>query len=95
MYSQVNSTTGIFYKNTIEDNLNHDLSDMLLNQNVYSACWVEIKTHGKSYGYVRADICENPRGRIWQNLDMDVLSNLAHIIALELYYRGLEVSEIE
>ncbi|MCR5350661.1 MAG: GGDEF domain-containing protein [Acholeplasmatales bacterium] len=95
MNGSTNSSTGIFYRNLIDDSMNQDLAVPLLNQKVYSSFWVEIKAHGKSFGYVRADICENPRGRIWQNLDMDVLLNLAQVIGLELYYRNLEIGKIK
>ena len=56
---------------------------------------IEIKVHGKSFGYLRADICSNPSGRIWQNLDIDVLSDFAHILALELYYRNITIEELQ
>ena len=91
----LNAFTGIFYKNHIDDNLNEEISSSLKEQNIFSTYWVEIKTHDKSFGFLRADICCNPSGRIWQNLDIDILSNFAHTLALELYYRNLELKDID
>ena len=97
MKTYINNHTGIFYKNSFEDELSDRLKELLVplkEQGIYSAYWVEIKAHGKLFGYVRADIVENPSGRIWQNLDMDVLSGLAHTLALELYYRNTSIEEL-
>ena len=94
MKTYINAHTGIFYKNSLDDNLNLELLEPLKKQGIYSAFWVEIKTHGKLFGYIRADIVENPSGRIWQNLDMDVLANMAHILALELYYRNISIEDL-
>ncbi len=97
MKTYINNYSGIFYKNSFEDELSDRLKDLLVplkEQGIYSAYWVEIKAHGKLFGYLRADIVENPSGRIWQNLDMDVLSGLAHTLALELYYRNTKIEEL-
>jgi len=95
MTTVINQHTGIFYKNLIDDNLNQKLNMEFLKQNVYSTFIVELTVHGKFFGYLRADVCENPRGRIWQNLDMDVLLNLGHVIALELYYQNKEIKDLK
>ncbi len=95
MKSGINTHTGIFYKNNINDNRNKAIADPLTEQGITSAYWVEIKVHGKSFGYLRADICSNPSGRIWQNLDIDVLSDFAHILSLELYYRNTSIEELK
>ena len=91
----LNTHTGIFYKNCLDDNANSNIASELLNQGVYSVFWIEVKAHNKSYGYVRADICDNARGRIWQNLDIDILTNFCHLLALELYYRNIDIKELE
>ena len=90
----INAHTGIFYKNNLADDRNKTLGEALLSQGIYSTAWIQIKVHDKLFGYIRADICSNPSGRIWQNLDLDVLLNFAHILALELYYRNITIEEI-
>lgn len=95
MKAHINPHSGIFYKNFIEDGLNSKLTNALEEQGIFSAFWVEIKSHGKMFGYVRADIVLNPSGRIWQNLDIDVLLNFAHVLAEELYYRDLKIEDIK
>ena len=95
MKAHVNPHTGIFYKNFIGDGLNNKLTEALESQGIYSAFWVQIKAHGVLFGYVRADIVLNPSGRIWQNLDVDVLLNFAHLLAEELYYRNLKIEDIK
>lgn len=94
MKSSMNSQTGIFFKNYIGDNLNQNIMKELEEQNIYSILWVEIKSHGKSFGYLRADICSNPSGRIWQNLDIDILHNIACLIGVELYYNNKEIKDL-
>ena len=90
----VNPHTGIFYKNNINDNRNKAITDALVEQGISSTFWIEIKAHDHFYGYLRADVCSNPSGRIWQNLDIDVLASFAHILALELYYRNKNINEL-
>ena len=70
------------------------IKDMLEN-GIYSVIYCDITAYGKSFGYVRADVSENPRCRIWQNLDMDVLLNFAHILAVELYYQHMDLEDLE
>lgn len=94
MRKHLNNQTFLFQINNIDDFLNKELSKSLIEQNVRSAFWSEIKTHGKSFGFIRCDITENPSGRIWQNLDMDVLSNFSHLLALELYYRNTTIEDL-
>ena len=94
MKIHINAHSGIFYKNFIEDGLNSELTSELQSQGIYSAFWVEVRTHGKLFGYVRCDIVENPSGRIWQSLDMDVLASFARILAEELYYRKLKIEDL-
>lgn len=95
MKNHINNHTGIFCKNSLEDDFNKELVYELKSQGIYSSFWVEIKIHEKSFGFVRADIVENPSGRIWQNLDIDVLLNFANILALELYYRNIELKDLK
>jgi len=90
----INTHTRIFYKNSFDENVN-GVAQELLKQGIYSVFWIELYSHEKSFGFLRADICENTRGRIWQNLDMDILINLCHKLATELYYRNLEISDLE
>ena len=90
----INTHTGAFYKNNITDDRNKKLGDALISQGITSACWAQIAVHGKVFGYLRADITSNPSGRIWQNLDLDVIINFAHILALELYYRNITIEEL-
>ena len=95
MKTHTNPHTGIFYKNFIGDRLNAKLTNVLESQGIYSAFWVEVKSHGKFFGYVRADIVLNPSGRIWQSLDIDVLLNFAHLLGEELYYRNIAIEDIK
>ena len=90
----LNTHTGVFYKNNLADDRNKKLCNALVSQGMSSALWVQIAVHDKEFGYLRADICSNPSGRIWQNLDVDVLINFAHILALELYYRNTTIEEL-
>ena len=94
MEKGLNTHTGIFYKNSIEDNLNEAILNKLKKQGISSVYWVQVKAHDRVFGYLRADICCNPSGRIWQNLDIDILHNLANILAIELYYRDMEIKDI-
>lgn len=94
MEKGLNAHTKIFYKNFIEDNLNEALLTKLKEQGISSTYWVQVVAHERVFGYLRADICCNPSGRIWQNLDIDILHNLANILAIELYYRDLEIKDI-
>ncbi|MBR6071450.1 MAG: GGDEF domain-containing protein [Acholeplasmatales bacterium] len=95
MYKHINNHTGIFYRNSIDEYFNKELAYELRSQGIYSSFWVEIKAHDKSFGFVRADITENPSGRIWQNLDMDVLLNFANTLALELYYQNINLDDLK
>ena len=94
MENYINAHTKLFYKNSIDDNLNNKLAKEFKKQSIYSSAWVQIKAHDKVFGYIRADIVSNPSGRIWQTLDIDVLVNFAHILGLELYYRNIEIEDI-
>ena len=92
----INTNTGICNVNSIVQDM-FTLSPVLkemVNDGVYAIVYAKIAIYGKTFGYVRADCCENPRGRVWQSIDMDVLLNLAHILALELYYQHLELDEL-
>ena len=92
----INTNTGICNVNSIVQDM-FTLSPVLkemVNDGVYAIVYAKIAIYGKTFGYVRADCYENPRGRVWQSIDMDVLLNLAHILALELYYQHLELDEL-
>lgn len=94
----INENTGICYINSLANEVSSGkitFLKRLLDDGIYSFFFCKIAVYGKTFGYVRADITENPRGRIWQNLDIDVLLNLAHILALELYYREKEIDTLE
>ena len=90
----LNHQTAIFSKNTITGKETDKASQEIFAQNIYSALYIEIQAYGKHYGYVRADIINNPRGRIWQNTDMDILLNLAHTLALVLYKDNKELKDL-
>lgn len=94
--SSLNESIGIAYVNSIAEDLrtNKTMLKKLLDDGIYSVLFCRMEVYGKHFGYVRADVCTNPRGRIWQNLDIDVLLNLAHILALELYYQHLEIEDL-
>lgn len=82
----INSTAQILYRD--------EFCQEMLNDGVYAVCFTKISVYGKDFGYVRADIIDNPRGRIWQNLDLDILLNFAHILAISLYYQQLELEDL-
>ena len=92
----LNESIGIAYINSIAEDLrtNKTILKRILDDGIYSVFFCKIEVYGKHFGYVRADVCTNPRGRIWQNLDIDVLLNLAHVLALELYYQHLEIEDL-
>ena len=92
----INNNTGICNLNSIaQDSINvSPILREMLQDGVYAIFYAKISIYGKDFGYVRADCCENPRGRVWQNIDMDVLLNLAQILALELYYQHLELEDL-
>lgn len=90
-----NSTTGLFYKNTfILGEESTKIDKICLDEGIFSSAYVEIKVHNKSFGYLRADVTENVRGRIWQSLELDILETIAHTIALELYYQQKEIKDL-
>lgn len=91
----INQQTSIFSKNTITGNENDKATQELYSQGIYSCLFCEIGAYGKHFGFVRADIVSNPRGRIWQNTDMDILLELAHTLALILYYENKELKDLK
>ena len=92
----LNHYTRVSVRNTIgtEEEENNRLFKALAMQNVYSAFHCEIALYGKLYGYLRVDITNNDRGRIWQDLDLSILTNLAYTIALELYYNNKTIDDL-
>ncbi len=91
----VNPTIGIYYRNTfLYGELASPIDKSSLEEGIYSSAYIELRFKNKLFGYVRADITENVRGRIWQNLDLDVLLTLAHTLAQELYYKNIKVEDI-
>ena len=95
LLKMLNPQTNIFCKNTIKGTENDLASKEICNQGIYSACYVEIEAYGKHYGFVRCDIVLNPRGRVWQNVDMDVLLTFAHNLALIMHYNKLELKDLK
>ncbi len=92
-YFSGNNTT--FGKNIIsEDDKSSKLLSRLLNDGIYSIFYVQIKYKDKLYGYLRADLNNNDRGRIWQELHKNVLQVIANYIALELNARGIELKDL-
>ena len=91
----INPHTSIFSKNTITGSEQDDVEHEAYKQGIYSVCYAEIKAYGKHFGFVRADIIENPRGRIWQNSDVDVLLDLAHVLGLILYFKNMKLSDLK
>ncbi len=91
----LNPQTMVFNKNTITGHETNPVEIESYKQGVYSVCYVEIKAFDKHFGFIRADIIENPRGRIWQNADIDVLLTLAHTLGLLLYYRGISLNDLK
>lgn len=91
-----NHYTHISVRNTItpgEDD-NTKLMQALIMQKVYSAYFCEITAFDKHFGYLRVDITNNDRGRIWQDLDLSILTNMAYLIALELYYNQKTIDDL-
>lgn len=83
----INSIAQVLYKDSFFEEM--------LNDGVYAVCFTKISVFGKDFGYVRADILDNPRGRIWQNLDLDILLNFAHILAICLYYQHMDLDDLD
>ena len=91
----LNPTTGLYHRNTfLYGELASSIDKISLEEGIYSSAYVELRFKNKFFGYVRVDITENVRGRIWQNLDLDILLTLAHTLAQELYYNNMEVADI-
>ena len=92
----LNHYTRTAVRNTIgtEEEENNRLFKALAMQKVYSAYFCEISIFDKKYGYLRVDITNNDRGRIWQDLDLSILTNLAYSIAFQLYYKNLEIDDL-
>ena len=91
----VNRTTEIFYINEIKQlaSLHQDvLVKKFEEQQIVSACYVEISYAGNFYGYLRADT--TACFRIWQHTDMDLLLTAAKAIAMSLYYQGKTLEEM-
>lgn len=87
--------SAVFTKNVIsEDDKASKVLTRLLNDGIYSIFYVRIKYKDKLYGYLRADLNNNDRGRIWQNLHKDILQVMANYIALELHSRGIELKDL-
>ncbi len=91
----VNSTIGIYHRNTfLYGEEASPIDKISLEEGIYSSTYIELRVKNKLFGYVRADITENVRGRIWQNLDLDILLTLAHTLAQELYYKNIELKDL-
>ncbi len=92
----VNHYTKICVRNTItpEEGENSKLLEALAEQKVYSVFFCEIAAFEKKFGYLRVDITNNDRGRIWQDLDLSILTNMAYLIALELYYNNKTIDDL-
>ena len=87
--------SAVFTKNVIsEDDKSSKVLTRLLNDGIYSIFYVRIKYKDKLYGYLRADLNNNDRGRIWQSLHKDILQVIANYIALELHSRGIELKDL-
>lgn len=80
-------TNGIFIENTVSANasLTTPLYNEFRKQGVYASAIFLIKTNGKTYGILRADMASVNTGRMWQNDDLVLLLNLANTIALAKY----------
>ncbi len=91
-----NHYTHISVRNTItqDEDKNNKLVQALIMQKVYSAYFCEITAFDKKFGYLRVDITGNERGRIWQDLDLSILTNMAYLIALELYYNHKTIDDL-
>ena len=95
LLKMLNPHTSVFCKNSIKGTENDEATQDIHNQGIYSSYYCEIKVLDHHYGFVRCDIVTNPRGRIWQSLDMDVFLNLAHTLALLLFYYKLELNDLK
>ena len=85
----------VFCKNVItDDDKSSRLLTRLLSDNIYSIFYARIKIKDNLYGYLRADINNNDKGRIWQPLHKDVLQAIANYIALILNSKDIELKDI-
>ena len=92
----INHYTRICIRNSItpDDGDGGRLLQALALQKVYSTFICEISLNEKKYGYLRVDITENARGRIWQDLDTAILTDLAYLIAVGLYYQDKTIDDL-
>ncbi len=84
-------STGTFYENVVlaaTTCLHFDLYKAFLEQKIYASYLSQIKAFGKVYGYLRVDMVATDTGRIWQQNDLVILTNLTNLIGLALYAKN-------
>ena len=70
------------------------INNILYKENITSLLMCSISVYGVDYGIIRAEICSVGRGRIWQDDEKVVFLNLAHMIALILYYQNKKIEDL-
>ncbi|MGM9972055.1 MAG: GGDEF domain-containing protein [Anaeroplasmataceae bacterium] len=91
--NNVRNNVGIFYDNaTLESKVKNSnlLVKKMIENDIMATAIVELKAFEKTYGFLRADMVVLDTGRIWQQTDLTVLLELAHIIALNKYINDLK-----
>ncbi len=95
MKSSFIGNNAVLSKNKIsEDDKASKFLYRLFNDGIYSICYVRIKINDHLYGYLRADVNNNDRGRIWQSLHKDILQVIANYIATKLDSLKLELKDL-
>ena len=95
MRSHFSGNNAVFCKNVItEDDSSSRVLTRLLNDGIFSIFYVRIKIKDNLFGYLRADVNNNDKGRIWQQLHKDILQVMANYIALKLDKEDLELKDL-
>jgi hypothetical protein len=79
---------------TEEESTTTKINNVLYKENITALLMCNISVYGVDYGIIRAEICSVGRGRIWQDDEKVVFLNLAHMIALILYYQNKKIEDL-
>ena len=87
---EVLNSSGFYHENVTEPLYTSDkykIYKKFKEQGIYSIFISELKAFGKHIGFLRAEMTSVNTGRIWQQSDLVLLSNLSHLISLLIEYK--------
>lgn len=80
-------------KMELMNNENYDkVVSELKEQKIVSNLCCKISAFGKTYGFIRIDMCDTPR--IWQTTEVDVIITTARFLGALLYYQGKTLEDL-